>query len=188
MPSGHVPTLLNRHPICIGDATSLDSLYFSGVGPGTTNPSIRNHIRHIISATAARTLSADESGALCLFPAATGFTYTLPAPVIGLWFEFLCTVTNTATVAKVITDSASTFLLGEVFLGVDNTTPAAGPGPKGYALNGTTHRAINQGGADTTTGGVIGSRFRVTCVSSTQWAAEGFLIGAGTIATPVATS
>jgi hypothetical protein len=187
MPSGQTSTLLNRKPIYVGDDTVLSSVAISGVGPGDVAPSIRGQIRQIVN-SGAQTLTAAQSGALCLFNTAAGYTYTLPAPIIGLTYEFLHTVTNTSVVAKVITDSASTFLLGEVFLGVDNTTPAAGPGPKGYALNGTTHRAVNQGGADTTTGGVIGSRFRVTCVTSTQWAVEGFLIGAGTIATPVATS
>lgn len=150
---------------------------------------IQNIKRQVI--TGATTLTMAQSGALCLFNSATGYTFTLPAPTadtVGSWFEFACTATNTATVAKVITDAATTFLLGEVWLGVDNTTPAANPGPKAYAFNGSTHRALNQGGTDTTTGGVIGSRFRVTLVTTTQWLVEGLLIGAGTIATPVSTT
>jgi len=158
---------------------------------GTLAATAAQSIRRRIVSDGAQTLTTAQSGALCLFNNATGFTFTLPAitaNTVGTWYEFMCSVTNTATVAKVITDSASTFLLGEIWLGVDNTTPAAGPGPKAYALNGTTHRAINQGGADTTTGGVIGSYFKVTAISTTQWMVEGFLVGAGTIATPVATS
>lgn len=158
---------------------------------GTLSRDEAQNKRRLVVADGAQTLTTAQSGALCLFNNATGFTYTLPAitaNTVGTWFEFECAVTNTGTVAKVITDAATTFLLGAVWLGVSDTTPAAGPGPKSYACNGTTHRAINQGGSDTTTGGVIGSCFKVTAISATQWVIEGFLLGAGTIASPVATS
>lgn len=138
----------------------------------------------------AQTLTVAQSGTLCLFNTAAGYTYTLPAPTandVGTTFEFLCTVTNTSTVAKVITDSASTFLLGEIYI-ASGGTPGATTGPLGFACNGTTHRAINQGGADTTTGGIIGSRFKVTLVTATQWFVEGLLLGSATVVTPVATS
>lgn len=155
---------------------------------GTLSIDSAQNIKRLVISNGAQSLLAAQSGALCLFNTAAGYTFTLPAPtvdLVGIWFEFAHTVTNTSVVAKVITDAATTFLLGEAWLGVDNTTPAAGPGPKAYAFNGTSHRALNQGGVDTTTGGIIGSRFRVTLVTSTQWFVEGLLLGAGTIATPV---
>jgi len=188
MPSGHTPTLLNRHPVCVGDATSFDSLYLSGTGPGTTNPAIRNHIRHVIPLTAARTLSADESGALCIWTTATGCTATLPSPVIGLWYEFMVAVTNTGTACKVITSAGTVFIGGGCLTMVDNTTPGANPGPKGFLFDSSASVAVLMGGSDTTAGGIAGTRFRLTCVSSTLWIVEGLIRAAGTIVTPASAS
>lgn len=132
-------------------------------------------------AVATRTLTAKESGALCLFDRAAGVVYTLPTPVIGMTFEFATTVTITSNAAKIITNLSTEFILGVVdmlIVGSATTLAAAG--------NGTTHRAISSNG--TTTGGVIGDRYRVTAISSTQWLVEGQLSGSGSLATPFATS
>lgn len=142
----------------------------------------RGRAQQIISGVGAtRTLTAKESGALCLFDRAAGVVYTLPAPVVGMEFEFATTVTITSNAAKVITNSASVFLLGvvNIVLVAAATTLAA-------AFNGTTHVAISSNG--TTTGGVIGDRFKVTALSSTQWAITGIVSGSGSLATPAATS
>lgn len=143
---------------------------------------VRGEHRAIIGdAVATRTLLDDESGALCLFDSASGVVYTLPAPVIGMQFEFATTVTITSNAAKIITNSASVFLLGavQIILVAAATTLAA-------AGNGTTHRAISSNG--TTTGGVIGDFYRVTAISATQWVVDGFISGSGALATPFATS
>lgn len=143
---------------------------------------LRGHHREIIGdGVATRTLLAKESGALCLFDRAAGVVYTLPAPVIGMQFEFMTTVTITSNAAKTITNSASVFLLGDVemIIAGSATTLAA-------AANGTTHVSISSNGS--TTGGVIGDRYRVTAISSTQWVIDGFVSGSGSLATPFATS
>ena len=132
-------------------------------------------------AVATRTLTAKESGATCLFDAAAGVVYTLPAPVIGMEFEFITTVSVTSNSHKIITDAATTFLLGEVLM---FTTATASPA--GFAFNGTTHVACTSNG--TTTGGLIGSRIKVRALSATQWFIEGGMVGSGVIATPAATS
>lgn len=141
--------------------------------------------------TGAQTLTTAQSGALCLWNSATGYTFTLPvvtADDIGVNFDFLVTVTNTATGIKVITDAATTYIKGEVHTFVDATTPAAGPGPKGFSFNGTSHIAFLAGGADTTTGGVCGTRIRLEAISTTIWAITGNVVAAGTIATPASTT
>jgi hypothetical protein len=157
-------------------------------GPGTTAPSYKNAVRHIIAVTAARTLLANETGALVVWTTATGATVTLPAPVVGLTFEFLAAVTNTATAMKIITDAATTFITGGVISFVDASTPSATLGPKGFSFDGSTHIAAIMGGADTTKGGLAGTRVVLTCVSATKWAISGNLFCAGTIATPASTS
>lgn len=130
---------------------------------------------------ATRTLTIRESGALAQFDLAAGVVYTLPAPVVGATFEFVTTVSCTSNSHKIITNSASVFLLGEVFMYTTATASGAG-----FAFNGTTHVACTSNG--TTTGGLIGSVIRVVAISATQWMITGAMVGSGTIVTPAATS
>lgn len=138
--------------------------------------------RQVIDAVGAtRTLAPEESGALCLFDSASGVVYTLPAPVVGMQFEFLTKTTITSNSAKVLTDAATTFVVGGAALVNSGATTA-----QFFAANGTTHRSINGNG--TTTGGIIGDRIRFTAISTTQWSVEAVMNQTGTAATPFATS
>ena len=93
---------------------------------------------------ATRTLAPEESGALCLFDSAAGVVYTLPAPQVGMQFEFLTKATITSNSAKVLTDAATTFLIGGAAL--VNSGAATG---QFFAGNGTTHRSTNGNGTTT---------------------------------------
>lgn len=138
----------------------------------------------------AQTLTAAQSGSLCLFNTAAGYTFTLPIitnEVIGTWYDFLCTITNTSVACKVITGQATDLIVGGVLTGVLDTTPAANPGPK-YFTFATDKIAIAFGGSDTTAGGVVGTRFRLEATKLLQWSITGNIIAAGTIVTPAATS
>jgi hypothetical protein len=158
---------------------------YEQISYGGTRSQLRGNHRAIIGdAVATRTLLEKESGALCLFDRAAGVVYTLPAITsasIGMQFEFQTTVTITSNAAKVITDAATTFIVGlvDMLIAGSATTLAA-------AANGTTHVAISSNG--TTTGGVIGDRYRLTAVSTTLWVIDGVVSGSGSIATPFATS
>lgn len=139
--------------------------------------------REVISGEGAtRTLKAKESGALCLFDRAAGIVYTLPAPVLGMEFEFRVTTSITSNAAKVITDASTTFLVGSVMAG---SLTVADSGDV-FQADGTTILAISSNGS--TTGGLIGGSFKVTAISSTQWSIEGDVVGSGTLLTPFATS
>jgi len=187
MPSGQTSTASNALPVYVDDNTRLGSVQLSGAGPGTSAPNQRGLIPQIIlPGGVATTLIAAQSGSTCCWDAAAGFTYTLPAPVVGLVFDFVVTVTNTSSNHKVITDAATTFLKGSVFQTVEDTTPGATAGPKDFLLNGSTHVAVTMNG--TTTGGLFGTRLRCQCISSTVWLVTGYVKGSGTIATPAATS
>jgi hypothetical protein len=131
---------------------------------------------------ATRTLLAEESGALCLFDVASGVVYTLPTPVEGMQFEFLVTVAVTSNAHKVITSAATEFLIGKVLMG-DVTVAQSGDV---FTADGTTIRALSAAGS--TTGGLLGERYKLVAISSTQWAIDGVCHGAGTLATPFATS
>ena len=97
------------------------------------------------------------------------------------------TITNTSVACKVITGQATDLMVGGVHLSVLDTTPAAGTGPKTYTFA-TDKVACSMGGSDTTKGGVVGSRLRLEATALLQWTITGVIIGAGTIATPAATS
>ncbi len=140
--------------------------------------------REIIQATAASTtLTAAQSGALCIFPlAVTGGIFVLPAPVKGLTFDFetLVSVTTSST-NKVITNAASVFLTG----GVAMASLTAG-GNDFFEADGTSFVAITMDA--TTKGGLKGGRIRVECISPTLWAISGVPVGSGTLADPFTTS
>lgn len=151
------------------------------IAPGGPNAALGGHRQVIDGVGATRTLAQEESGALCLFDSAAGVVYTLPPPIVGMQFEFATTVSRTSNAHKVITNAATVFLIGsvEMVINTSATTLAA-------LANGTTHVAISHNG--TTTGGVQGDRYRVTCISSTLWAIDGLVSGSGALATPFATS
>lgn len=133
-------------------------------------------------AVATRTLNPNESGSLVTFDRAAGIVYTLPAARPGLYFDFVITTTITSNSAKVITAAGTELLIGSL-TSVDTDT---GNVLVGFTGNGSTHVAITQNG--TTTGGILGTKFRVTCLSSTRWIVEGNILGSGVVATPFATS
>lgn len=144
--------------------------------------------RQVISG--ATTLTAAQSGALCIWNTAAGYTFTLPiitAATVGIWYDFLCTITNTSVACKVITGQATDLIVGGVHVGVLDTTPAVNPGPKFFTFA-TDKIACSMGGSDTTKGGVVGSRIRLEATNVLEWTITGNIIGAGTIATPAATS
>ena len=154
---------------------------FPRVTPGGPSVALGFHRQVIDGVGATRTLAPEESGALCLFDSAAGVVYTLPAPQVGMQFEFLTKTTITSNSAKVLTDASTTFMVGGAAL--VNSGAATG---QFFAFNGTTHRSVNGNGS--TTGGIIGDRIRVTAISSTVWAVDAVMNQTGTAATPAATS
>lgn len=126
------------------------------------------------------TLTASQSGSNVLFDRAAGITYTLPAPVVGLTFTFIVTVSVTSNNDKIITDTGTTLMTGSV---AEATTGGAA---NLYVGNGSSHIAVLMNG--TTTGGLQGTKLECTCVSSTLWEVSGWNNASGTIATPFSTT
>lgn len=146
------------------------------IGPDRLQPTTARRVY-----TSATTLTAADSGALCVWNAAAGFTFTLPTAYAGLWFDFVVGVTATSSAHKVITASASEFIVG-AFLQV----PDGAAQIVARAADGSTIRAWSANG--TTTGGYQGDSFRLTAISATQWVISGIGLATGTEATPFATS
>ncbi len=141
----------------------------------------QNCVENVVSGQGATaTLTAAQSGSTVLFDRPAGIVYTLPPPVVGMYFACVITASITSNNAKIITDAGTTLLIGSVFNAV-----AAGTGTE-FIANGSTHIAMTQNG--TTSGGLIGSMFWLNCVSTTLWAVSGTILGSGTIITPFATS
>lgn len=136
--------------------------------------------RTVISGQGAtRTLLSEESGSLCIFDRAAGIVYTLPDDAqIGCTFEFLVTVDVTSNAHKVVTGSATEFLVGGVIMG-DVTVAQSGDY---FEADGSTITEI--AGEGSTTGGLLGERYKVVKISTTQWGIDGVCHGAGTLATP----
>jgi hypothetical protein len=125
-------------------------------------------------------LTAADSGAMCIWGAAAGYTYTLPAAAAGLYFDFLVGITITSSAAKVVTASGD-FLLGNFIQSTDGTYTSAS-----HAADGSTITSWNGNG--TTTGGLVGDWLRVVAISGTQWYVHGMGRATGSEATPFATS
>lgn len=136
--------------------------------------------RSIITAGATRALLAKESGSLCIFSKVDGAIYTLPTPVVGMTFDFLATASVTSNAYRVSCLTGN-FIIGGVQMALPGTI-AGGLNP---VFNGSTHLAISSNG--NTTGGVAGSKYRLTAISATVWALEGVLSATGTVATPAVT-
>lgn len=151
------------------------------VGGPTGSLQLGAHRQVIQGVGATRTLLAKESGALCLYDRAAGVVYTLPTPVEGMEFTFMTSVTITAGAAKVIC-STGAFLLGTIFGYTTDVTEI-----DGFSADGANDLAISSNGS--TTGGVIGGRYTLTAISTTQWMITGNVFcGTSTPSTPIATS
>ena len=138
---------------------------------------VQGQRRQVISGEGAtRTLLPSESGALVLFDRGAGIVYTLPAPEIGLEYEFLTTVIGTLAYT-VITDASTTFIGGGI-VGASDTVTAF---DFHIALIASDVRLDLD---SATTGELVGSRFTMTCISATEWVCAGYSVSTGTPVTP----
>lgn len=163
----------------MGIPTALQRISY-GSEAGSIITGLNRQVIQSVGAT--RTLLPKESGALCLLDSAAGVVYTLPTPTEGMFFEFAVTVAVTSNAHKIITAAATQFLVGKIIMG-DVTVAQSGDV---FTADGTTIRALSADGA--TKGGLLGECYRVIAISTTQWVIDGVCHGAGTLATPFATS
>lgn len=130
--------------------------------------------------TAAATLTAADNGAVCIFNAAAGFTYTLPSAEPGLRFRFQVQTTATSLVHRIACASGD-FFLGTILQATDGTYTIAA-----RDADGSTHLAWEGNGS--TTGGIKGDWIEVVAISTSQWAVSGYNSATGSEATPWKTS
>jgi len=130
-------------------------------------------------------LREDQSKSIVVLDRAAGIVITLPIAKVGLTFQVVATGSVTSNSYKIITSNSSTFLVG-AYASFDTDTTSTANAVQFFAGNGTTHVALTMGG--TTTGGLIGTNLKFTCISATQWLVEGNNLGSGAVATAFATS
>lgn len=175
-------TALSSTELSLLDGVTAGSITASKVVTADSSSQVP-YRRKFVDDALTLTLTAAQSGALVRLDKTDGVTVTLPAPAIGLTYDFYATATTASGNYKIITDAGTTFLVGTVAMFDTDTLTD----PLSVATaNGTTHIACTMNGS--TTGGLLGTRIRVTCVSSTLWAIEGFIHHSGAVATPFATS
>ena len=137
--------------------------------------------REVLACGAAKTLVAADAGALVLLDTAAGSILTLPTPVAGMTFEVAVSVSVTSNSHIITTATTATeFLAGGLQMMIDTTAVS-----EGQFLNGTSHITLTHNG--TTTGGLIGTYYTLTAISSTVWVVTGLCAGSGTLATPATT-
>ena len=136
----------------------------------------------ILSGGGTTTLTAEDSGAVCIFDTAATSNFTLPDPAIGMRFTFIQTIINTADHVIQSSTNDHGFLGGVLMM---NTT----------ADQTDTFSTATDGNNDfitlnaTTTGGAAaGSRIEVVAILNASaakcWAVTGTLIISGAGATP----
>lgn len=154
----------------LGSSNTINNPVFTGTRSGG--------VSSILNETTNAVLTATQSSSTILFNSTTGVRVTLPAPVIGLSYEFIVAQTPSAGTHGIQTNSSGTvFLQGALLM-----APAAGTVAT-FTANGTSNFDIGMNG--TTTGGIQGSEFRAVCVSATQWEIYGTVFGSGALATPI---
>ena len=152
-------------------------------GPILVVDTVASKVPVISGSSATRVLNELESGSVVLFDRPTGITYTLPIAKPGINFEFVTSQTITLGLAKVIADISTN---SPVIIGNMTQVTDIGASPVTFIANGSTHIAIASNG--TTTGGQIGSRYRVVALSAGTWFVTGLQRGTGVFATPFSTT
>lgn len=158
-------------------ATGAGSVNFSGSTASFLFPTggvLANYVA-VNAGGSTIALTAAQSGQTVNLDTATGTVVTLPTPVAGLFFNFQVTVSVTSNSHEIKTSAGTIFMQGVVAQIGSATT-------FGFKGDASTHVCLKMNG--TTTGGLLGSQFTVTCLSATQWLVSGINVASGTAATP----
>ena len=132
-----------------------------------------------------RPVVSGDSGGFILINSATDGTFTLPdliAPPIGMQVDFIVMVNPTSEHKIVTANTSSQEFIGHLIV-IDTDTGDATTAIA--AQNADNFSAIKING---TTTGKIGSKIRLTALSSSKWLVEGVILVSGTPGNPFATS
>jgi hypothetical protein len=131
----------------------------------------------ITTVTANTTLPSTGYDNTVILNVATGAAISLPTPVVGVKYNIVVKTSVTSNTYTITTNLSAVKIVGSI-LSVKTTT-----GPTVFTSANDVSIVLN----GTTTGGLQGTTFSLTCISDTQWLVEGIIVGSGTLATPFAT-
>lgn len=131
------------------------------------------------------TLTAAESGKLCLFSDADGAVVTLPdsgdGSLIGVYYDFYVSVAATSNVHRInVADTTNEDIEGYLHT-IDGDSASSQATAAFRALNSDGFDAISMDG---TTTGTIGTAFRITNIAADRWYVTGHIAATGTPSTP----
>ncbi len=154
----------------IGYNQSVSSTDDGKVSPG--------HHVEVINCGTLTTLTASDSGAICIFDTAANGEFILPTPVAGMYFDFRFGIL-TSGAYKVTTKASTEFLRGTISSFTTDITEV-----DSFVADGTSDVGVSMNG--TTTGGDAGGWISVVATSATIWELQGDLYcGTATPSTPV---
>ncbi len=153
------------------------------VGSLWISPTVAVQQNIISGLGATKTLTSRESGSLIILDKADGIVLTLPAPTVGLYYDFVVLTSVTTNAYKFSTATQGTDWFVGPIISDDSDT---GDALVAFQCNGSSHDNVSMNG--TTTGGIKGTFYRVKAISTTLWHIEGTDIGSSTVATPCSTS
>ena len=160
------------------------NLIDGGIAVGKVSLSAGHLNTVVLSGGGTTTLTAANSGAVCVFDTAGASNFTLPAPELGMYFTFISAITATADHVIQAATNDHGFLGGVTFTQLTSTAAdqcdafsAATDGNNDFiTLNGST------------TGGIAGSIVHCHAILGTSaaktWVVHGSLIGTGNTITP----
>ncbi len=145
---------------------------------GTIAPGLHDEVT--ASGGATRKLLPGDSGGVFLWDAASGVDFELPdAPVAGMKFTFIASVSVTSNAHAISSGDAGIFIGGAIQQVIDTSGTS-----EGQVGDPTSDVTIAMNGS--TTGGLQGTRIEVVALSATVWYATGLVVGSGTLSTPFA--
>jgi len=192
---GHLNTIVDAYNTLDTAVTafspSVGALKANTITESTTGNGVKiigQELNIVSGSISSVTLTTQQSGSVILMDRAAGITFTLPiatSSTVGMYYDFVVTTTVTSNGYKVITGAATEFLIGG-YTSVDTDSSNA---VAVFIGNGSSHISVNMTSASTNaTGGILGTKLRFTCLSTTRWMVEGIVQGAGTVATAFATT
>ena len=137
-------------------------------------------------ASAAANVAAAVAGSIYTFSDADGAVVTLPdsgnGSQVGKTFEFVNTVTATSNFHGIkCTDTTNERIMGSVTMVDTDSSDAVRVFSSQYSQ---AHSAISMNGS--TTGGVAGTKIKITNVAADLWIVEAIILHTGDVATPFA--
>jgi len=170
--------------ISASDAITAGALTVTGTTT-FTSAQVGQRLTKRVLTTTNETLTAAESGKLCLFSDADGATAVLPdsgnGSLVGVYYDFYVAEQLTSGNYNIkCTDTTNEAIIGFLHFCDIDTNPAVSEFTW-RALASDSYDQIQMNG---TTTGTVGTFFRITNIAPDKWMVNGSLMATGTPATP----